>query len=230
MKKILLSGSICLTFGMISCGGGSRGLSADIPVFNTVTVSIIDATPSPIQSDVVVRFPQREIINTGPPACNVIGTAEDVCTGASFPADNLTLTFRSTTVRNAQGQPATPIPSPVLVEKYRVSFTGCILGVYDFPVGQVLQPDSDTQVVIQPITEDMKTRLVQQDQYVYITPDGCPTLYNVWTYQGVCNALANLEFSLVELNSGIRRTLKYSVPIRLADYIEPDKCTIRRGV
>ncbi len=230
MKKILLSGSICLTFGMISCGGSSRGLSADAPVFNTVVVFIKESQPNPLESDVIIRGATTQVVNSAPSTgCTTPITANDVCTGATYTADNLILTFRSETIKNAQGLPVTPNPSSVLVEKYRVSFTGCIPGVYEFPVNQIVSPDTETAVVIQPITQDMKRAMVQPAQYTYIGQDGCQTLFNnVAYYPSLCSAVANFEFSTLELNSGIRRTIKYSIVVRFADFLsDQDQCTIR---
>ncbi len=228
MKKILLSGSICLTFGMISCGGSSRGLSADAPVFNTVVVFIKESQPNLLESDVIIRGTTTQVVNSAPfTGCNTPITANDVCTGATYTADNLILTFRSETIKNAQGLPVTPNPSSVLVEKYRVSFTGCIPGVYEFPVNQMVLPDTETAVGIQPITQDMKRAMVQPAQYTYIGQDGCPTTFNAIDYPSLCSAVANFEFSTLELNSGIRRTIKYSIAVRFADFSDQDQCTIR---
>jgi len=228
MKKILLSGSICLTIGMISCGGSSRGLSADIPVFNTVTISVVKAEPSPLNSDVLVRLTlPAQVRSEQSTGCSTTVRADDVCIGIDYTTDNLTLTFKSETIKNAQGLPVTPNPSSVLVEKYRVSFTGCIPGVYEFPVNQMVLPDTETAVGIQPITQDMKRAMVQPAQYTYIGQDGCPTTFNAIDYPSLCSAVANFEFSTLELNSGIRRTIKYSIAVRFADFSDQDQCTIR---
>lgn len=230
MKRFVLgAGSICISLGLSACGGSSRGLSADIPVFNTVTVVISSANPNPLESDVLAHVPTTELVRSQPSVgCNTLVRVDDVCTGANYTADNVAFTFRSESIKNAQGQPATPNPSSVLVEKYRVSFSGCISGVYEFPVGQVIAPNEEKAFTIQPITQDMKMGISQRVQYVYINQDGCQTVFNVPTYQGICNAVANFEFSLLELNSGIRRTIKYSLAIRIADYAsEADQCLIR---
>ena len=230
MKKILLSGSICLTFGMISCGGSSRGLSADIPVFNTVTISVVKAEPSPLNSDVLVRLTlPAQVRSQQSTGCSTPVRADDVCIGIVYTTDNLTLTFKSETIKNAQGLPVTPNPSSVLVEKYKVSFTACIPGVYEYPVGQVVPPDSEYDITIQPITADMKRNLVQSTTlYTYVYSDGCTTDFpGILIYPSQCNALANFEFSTLELNSGIRRTIKYSIAVSFADFSDQDQCTIR---
>ncbi|MEN3027714.1 MAG: hypothetical protein ABDH29_00455 [Aquificaceae bacterium] len=224
MKKAYLSVFVlALVLAIGGCGGGSRGLSGDVPVFNTVVAYPKSAEPSPMVSDVLIRTQVDRVVASGPPACNTPAQAQ-VCAGSTFRSDNLTLSFVVETIKNAQGQPVTPIPSPVLLEKYRVRFTGCIPGVYEFPVGQVLT-EGETQVTIQPITLDMKRSLVSQGNFVYIHNDGCPTLFPVFTYNGICNATAQFEFDLLEVYSGIRRTVGYSLVVRLADLNTDDQCS-----
>lgn len=208
-----------------SCGGGSRGLSGDMPVFNTVTVTPVAVDPPVLESDVIVRQNVNRPVRTNPPACNVI-EVQEVCAGTIFVNDNLRITFKSDTIKNAAGQPVTLIPSPVMVQSYTVSFSSCIPGTYQFPVNVVLQPGEEKPLTIQPITADMKRQISTDGQFVFVSQDGCPTPFNVRTYQGICNAVANLEFELLELNSGIRRRISYPLTVRLSDFTTgDDQCT-----
>ncbi|MCS7196393.1 MAG: hypothetical protein NZ827_03900 [Aquificaceae bacterium] len=224
-KAYILLSLLTLVLAVGGCGGSSRGLSGDVPVFNTVVAYPKSAQPPTIESDVLVRTQVDMMVNSGPPTCNTRAQAQ-VCAGSTFRSDNLILSFVVETIKNAQGQPVTPNPSPVLLEKYRVRFTGCILGVYEFPVNQVLN-QGETQVTIQPITLDMKMGIVSQRNFVYIHNDGCPTLFSASAYSGVCNATAHFEFDLVEINSGIKRTVRYSLAVRFADFTTSDDQCVR---
>lgn len=217
---------LTLMLAIGGCGGDSRGLSGSATVFTTAVVHIKSSQPPTLESDVIVRFRVDTMVassfSTG---CNVPAQGQ-VCLGSTFRGDNLTLTFVVETIKNAQGQAVTPNPSPILVEKYRVRFTGCIPGTYEFPVGHVLTP-GETQVTIQPITPDMKRSIVVPGNFVYVHDDGCLTQFNALTYQGICNAVAQFEFDLVEINSGMRKTMGYNLTVRLADFTTQDDQCVR---
>jgi|UniRef100_A0A7C2VBF4 hypothetical protein len=211
-----------LAIGISNCGGGGGSGSLD---FNSVVVSILGANPNPLESDVIIRKKETRYVWTNYPACDTLTPANDVCTGTTFKSDVITITFRSQTIRNAQGQPVTSNPSPVYVEKYRISFSNCIPGTYESSVGATIPPDTDTQISIQPITFDMKKSIALQGQYIYISNDGCGTIFTVYTYPNPCNAIANIEFYLVEQYSGKRKTISYPINVRLADITtQDDEC------
>ncbi|MFN3471406.1 MAG: hypothetical protein ACK4ZR_02210 [Aquificaceae bacterium] len=136
-----------------------------------------------------------------------------------------TVNFKSDVIKDAAGNPLPVLPSPVLVEKYRVSYTGCLPGVYEFSVGKTISPDSQTPITIQPITIDMKRQMATQVPYPYVGNDGCVTNLQVPAYPSICNAVANFEFSLVELTTGKRAIIRYSLPVIFADYDQNDQCT-----
>ncbi len=222
MKKLAVA-SMPIVLGAFSCGG--TGLSDYTPTFDTVTVVIANAQPNPLESDVVIHTPvQAPVLSAPSTGCNAIAVANDVCIGAVYRAENVDITFNVEPLKNVKGEPVVELPSPVLVEKYKVSFTGCIPGIYEFPVGAVLQPTGDSTVTIQPITQDMKIAITEIINYIYINQDGCPTLLQRASYPSICNALANFEFDVVEIYSGKKKTIKYSLAIRLADYGEQDQC------
>ncbi len=228
MKKILLSGSICLTIGMISCGGSSGGLSEDVSVLNTVIVFVKESQPGYLNSDVIIRKRTTETVKSGSPDCNTLITANNVCTGKEYTPENLTITFKSEPIKNVQGQPLVANPSPVRVEKYRVSFTQCIQGVYEFPINLTIPPNEERTVVIQPITPAMKEAIVKPTQYIYINNDDeCQTVFDVVDYPSPCVADANFEFLVYELYSGKRATVKYRILVRFEDFPDQDQCRIR---
>ncbi|MCX7989372.1 MAG: hypothetical protein N2648_01855 [Aquificaceae bacterium] len=216
-KAYTLLSLLTLVLAVGGCGGSSRGLSGDVPVFNTVIVSPLGSNPSTLEVDVVHHIPAKANVRTNWPLCDQLAV-RDVCIFYNIPSENFQLTLRVETIRNPAGQPVTPNPSPVLIRSYRISFTGCISGVYQFPVGAVLQPDTQRDVTIQPITQDMKRNLLVQVPYVYTDDSGCQTQFNIFSYVGICNGVANLELELVELNSGIVRRINYPVAFRLSDY------------
>ena len=80
----------------------------------------------------------------------------------------------------------TSYPSPVYVEKFKISFSNCITGVYEITVGATIPQNTDTQIPIQPITVKKEDLLNQN-----------PNIVN-----SICDAIANIEFSLVEQYSG----------------------------
>ncbi len=211
---------------LAGCGGG--GFTENMPVFKTVTVHITGVNRYPMEVDVLQKTTVQAPVfsrDQNTQQCTSITTA-DVCAGTNFVGENLGLTFKSEAIKDAAGNPLPVLPSPVVVERYRVRFTGCISGVYEFPVGQAISPDSETQITIQPITIDMKRLLgLTQVPYTYIGGDGCGTPgFIVWAYPSICNALANFEFDLVELTTGKRATIKYSLPVIFSDYTQPDEC------
>lgn len=103
----------------------------------------------------------------------------------------------------------TSYPSPVYVEKFKISFSNCITGVYEFTVGATIPQNTDTQIPIQPITVKMKEDLLNQN----------PNIVN-----SICDAIANIEFSLVEQYSGKRKTYSYPINVRITDCKEMDEC------
>lgn len=222
-RKLAILGGFIVGIVMLSCGGGSGSGSLN---FDSVVVSILNVSPNPLESDVIIRKKRTELVRTDPAnSCNILAPATDVCTGTAYKSDTITITFRSQTIKNAQGQPATSNPSPVYVEKYRISFSNCIPGTYEFPVGATIPSDTDTQISIQPITFDMKKSIALQGQYIYISNDGCGTIFPVYTYPNPCNAVANIEFYLVEQYSGKRKTISYPINVRLADITtQDDEC------
>lgn len=233
MKRLLLgAGGICLSLGLSACGGGSRGLSGDIPVFNTVLVTL--SGPAGMDVDMVNHIPIKAAVNANWPQCNLSVPVDDACIGHNIPTDNIQLNFSVDVIRNAQGQPVTQNPSSVLLRGYTVRFSGCVSGVYQFSSGVVLPPSSaGTNVPIPLITQDMKRNLLVQVPYVYVHKedrpgppgDGCQTTFQIFSYRGICTSVADIEFDLVELNSGITRKVRHSVTVRMSDFnSEGDQC------
>lgn len=185
-----------------------------------------ESQPGYLNSDVIIRKRTTETVKSGPPDCNTLITANDVCTGKEYTPENLTITFKSEPIKNVQGQPLVANPSPVRVEKYRVSFTQCIQGVYEFPINLTISPNEERTVVIQPITPAMKEAIVKPTQYIYKN-DECETVFEVVDYPSPCVADANFEFLVYELYSGKRATVKYRISVRFEDFPDQDQCRIR---
>ncbi len=228
-KELFLAGSLALFANAInSCGGSSRGLSGDIPVFNTVAVSITSANPQTLEVDMVahVLITTATDVNFGFPNCNQVTTTTGVCIGYDIPSEVVNFTFSSNTIKNAAGQPATPNPSPVLIRKVSYSFSNCVSGTYEFPVGVVVNPDTQAQAPVQLFTQDMKRNLLTWVPYEYTNlVDGCKTVFQIPSYRGICTAVASLNFEVVELSSGIVRNIPYQIVVRLSDYNSPnDQC------
>lgn len=54
---------------------------------------------------------------------------------------------------------------------------------------------------------------------------GVEQFFTVYTYPIPCNAIANIEFYLVEQYSGKRKTISYPINVRLADITtQDDEC------
>lgn len=54
-RSLLLIPLVIGGYILSSCGGSSRGLSADVSTFNTVVVYVTSASPNPLESDVVEK-------------------------------------------------------------------------------------------------------------------------------------------------------------------------------
>lgn len=209
---------------IVGCGGSSRGLSGDMLAFNTVTVSILGGDPDFLDVDVVNHIPTTVSVNSGFPRCDQVA-AGSACISYNITNETLRLTFFVDPIRDLFGRAIPASPSSVLLRSYRVSFTGCIPGVYEFPVGVSLPPTGQTIVTLQPITQEMKRNLLVQVPYVFVNQDGCQTEFQILSYRGMCSGIANLELDLVELSSGITRKVNYSFGFRLSDYQSPgDQC------
>lgn len=160
-------------------------------------------------------------------ACCVNSTQKELCVGGILVGDNVNFTFSSQTIRNAVGQPVTPNPSPILVQSYSLNFGGlCITGQFNYSVGAVVPPDSETVVSTMPVTVDMKNGLLGNTNFTFINDDGCITnIANVPSYTGVCSTSAVIEFSLLEINSGIRRNYTFILPVLFADFTTQGECS-----
>ncbi len=177
--KILLT--IVASINLFGCGGGGGSGSLD---FDSVVVSIAG-----VKDD-----------NGNPPpinvSCNVVYNSSGTCVGEDFQSEIFVITFNSQTIKNAQGQPVTSNPSPVYVEKFKLSLSNCLSGVYEFSVGATLYPDKDTEVKI---------------QNMRFFANLCPQQYSPL----ICDTIANMEFYLVEQYSGKRKTIVYPIDLRI---------------
>ncbi|MCX8060425.1 MAG: hypothetical protein N3C13_04425 [Aquificaceae bacterium] len=216
---------VATALSIVGCGGSSKGLSGDMLAFNTVTVSILRGDPEFLDVDVINHILTTASVNSGFPRCDQVVRVSDACISYNITNEILRLTFFVDPIRDPFGRAIPASPSSVLFRSYRISFTGCIPGVYEFPVGVSLLPNGQTTVTLQPITQEMKRNLLVQVPYVFVNQDGCQTEFQILSYRGICSGIANLELDLVELSSGITRKVNYSFGFRLSDYQSPgDQC------
>lgn len=108
VKNLRLILSTGIVVSLLSCGGGGSGIYGG---FDTVLVGVAQLTPPKLESDTVVKLDDN---------------ADGICDRFLFEDDEIQITLRSEVIKDANGEDITNNPSPVYIDRYKLTFISAV--------------------------------------------------------------------------------------------------------
>ncbi len=201
VKKVKLAlAAGLLSAGLLSCGGGGSGIYGG---FDTVLIGVSQVNPPKLESDTLILQD-----NDG----------DGFCDGYSFQDDALQITLKSEPIKDANGEVITPNPSPVYIDRYRLTFVSGVSNnncerykscrsLFAQPYEQftsiTINPNEELTVGLVVVLASWKSSVLSQ--YCATPLDNC--IYNVV-----------LELRGREVLTGSTKTIRATFNVQFANY------------
>lgn len=205
-KKGFIIGSILI----ISCGGG--GTKGHINYGSTI-LGIESITPTKLQSDVFVR---------------VDNDNDGICDALYFQDDTVVVAFKA--YPNADPQTTGINPSPVYINRYRITF-------FNTSAGNNCEAHEECKALFSHPIEVLMSLTVEPNSTVYYT---IPVIPSDWKSQVLINYCATpmdscvyqavIEFYATEVFSGKSEWIKGAFTVQVADYIQGNSKDVQAGL
>jgi hypothetical protein len=143
---------------------------------------------------------------------------DGVCDSISFQDDSLQITLRSETIKDTGGQPVTTTPSPVYIDRYRLTFISAVnnnnceryancKSLFSNPYEQftsiTVEPDQEAQINLPVVLASWKSTVLSQ--YCLTPLDNC--IYNVV-----------IEMRGREILTGSDKTIRATFNVQFSNY------------